>query len=61
MKILTMVRKAVQLVALAIFSYQMVLAVGKYWTFSSTAVVETKDIKDAILPSIFVCAKGMVT
>ena len=61
MKILIMVRKLLQIAALAIFSYQMVLAFGKYSAFSSTTVEETKDIRDAILPSIFVCPKGMVT
>ena len=61
MKIPTMARKFVQIAALAVFTYQMLLAFGKYLTFSSTTVEETKDIKDATLPSIFVCATGMVT
>ena len=56
-----MARKCVQIAALAVFTYQMVLVLGKYLTFSSTTVEETKDIKDAILPSTFVCEKGMVT
>ena len=55
MKIQQVIRQVVQLVALAVFTYQMVLAFGKYITFSTTAVKEIKDIKDAILPSIFVC------
>ena len=58
MKIQQVIRQVVQLVALAVFTYQMVLAFGKYITFSTTAVKEIKDIKDAILPSIFVCPKA---
>ena len=60
MKLPTMARRVVQVVALAVFTYQIVLAFEKYLTFSTTTVEEIKDIKDAILPSIFVCAKGMV-
>ena len=57
MKIQQVIRQVVQLVALAVFTYQMVLAFGKYITFRTTAVKEIKDIKDGILPSIFVCPK----
>ena len=58
MKIQQVIRQVVQLAALVVFTYQMVLAFGKYITFSTTAVTEIKDIKDAILPSIFVCPKA---
>ena len=57
MKIVSMVRLVVQVAALAVFIYQMVLACGKYLTFRSTTVEETKNIQDAKLPSIFVCEK----
>ena len=58
MKIQQVIRQLVQLVAFAVFTYQMVLAFGKYITFRTTAVKEIKDIKDGILPSIFVCPKA---
>ena len=56
MKIMNTVRYVFQVALLAVFSYQMVLAIGKYFSFATTTVEETKDIKDARLPSIFVCA-----
>ena len=58
MKSVGMLRHCFQVVALAIFAYQMVLAFKKYTTFSSVPTEETKDIADALLPDIYICLKA---
>ena len=60
MNTLKMLRHMVQMAAVAVFAYQMILAFEKYRAVSTTTVEETKDIKDAKLPSIFVCPKQYV-
>ena len=48
-------RYSVQVVAVAIFTYQMLLAVEKYLKFASIPTVETNDIAEANLPDIYIC------
>ena len=55
MQSVRLLRHCIQAVALAIFAYQMVVAVEKYVTFSSVPTEETKDIADAKLPDIYLC------
>ena len=53
MQSVRLLRLCIQVVALAIFTYQMIVAVEKYATFSSVPTEETKDIADAKLPDIY--------
>ena len=52
-----LLRLFIQVAALAVFMYQMVVATGKYFTFTAIPSHETKDIADAKLPTIFLCVK----
>ena len=55
MQSVTIARNIFQAIALAIFVYQMILAVGKYASFSSIPAVETVDVADANLPTMLIC------
>ena len=55
MQILRLGRHLFQLVALAIFVYQMVEALDKYFIPRKIQFMETKDIEGAERPSIFIC------
>ena len=55
MQALKLVRHFFQAIALVIFVYQMNGALWKYFSFTRISYIETKDIKDAELPSIFIC------
>ena len=55
MEIFKYLKIAVQVVALAIFAYQMSVAMENYLQSSSYPAVETKDIEDVNLPDIFIC------
>ena len=54
MQLIGLVRVILQALALALFLYQMTLAVQKYMDFTTTIVEETKDISQAKLPSIMI-------
>ena len=54
-----MLRHCFQAVALAIFAYQMILAVNKYTIFSSVPTEESIEIADAKLPDIYYCLKAL--
>ena len=58
MQSVRMFRHCFQAVALAIFAYQMILAVNKYTTFSSVPTEESIEIADAKLPDIYICLKA---
>ena len=51
-------RYVIQGIALAIFGYQMTVAVDKYISFRSIPSVESKDVNAAKLPTIFICRKS---
>ena len=55
MQSVRLLRLCIQAVALAIFAYQMIVALEKYATFSSVPTEETKDIANAKLPDIYLC------
>ena len=55
MQALKLARNVFQVVALAIFAYQMVEALEKYFSFKRISFMETKDIEDTEMPSIFIC------
>ena len=59
MQLVRLLRHCIQAVALAIFAYQMIVAVDKYTTFSSVPTETTKDIADAKLPDIYICSKKL--
>ena len=52
---LGLLRYIVQLLALAIFAYQMMVAFDKYFSNGQIQSVETKSIADISLPDIFIC------
>ena len=54
-----LVRRVFQVLALLIFTYQMIEALRKYFNFSSIPSAETKDISEAKLPSIFLCLQDV--
>ena len=54
MQAVKLARNVFQVVALAIFAYQMVEALEKYFSFKRIAFMETKDIEDTEMPSIFI-------
>ena len=58
MNLTRLARYLVQAIALAIFGYQMSVALEKYFAFRSVPTVETKDIESAKLPDIYVCRKN---
>ena len=53
MQAVKLARNVFQVVALAIFAYQMVETLEKYFSFKD-CVQETKDIEDTEMPSIFI-------
>ena len=55
MALLGILRYSVQLLALAIFAYQMIVAFDKYFSNGQIQSVETKSIGDISLPDIFIC------
>ena len=55
MQAVKLARNVFQVVALAIFAYQMVEALEKYFSFKRISFMETKDIEDTEMPSIFFC------
>ena len=54
MQLIGLVRLILQTLALALFLYQMTLAVQKYMDFTTKIVEETKNISQAKLPSIMI-------
>ena len=59
MQVTRMVRIFLQALALAIFTYQMIQAIEKYNTFQDLPSVESKDVSEARLPTIFICNKDV--
>ena len=47
----------VQIVALAIFTYQMTVAVEKFFSFTTLPTEEAKDFSESKLPTLFVCPR----
>ena len=58
MRLFKLARLLVQMAALAMFIYQMILAFKKFTTFSSVAVEESKDIHETYLPTMFIARKA---
>ena len=57
MQALSLARHFFQIIAFAIFAYQMIVALNKYASFATFPYVETKGIADVKLPDVFVCPK----
>ena len=58
MRLFKLARLLVQMAALAMFIYQMILAFKKFTTFSSVAVEESNDIHETNLPTMFIARKA---
>ena len=58
MNLIRLARYLVQTITLAIFGYQMNVALEKYFAYRSVPTVESKDIESAKLPEIYVCRKN---
>ena len=57
MEIFRYLKRTLQVVAVAIFAYQMLVAMKNYLEFSSYPSLETKDIADVNLLDFFICLK----
>ena len=57
MQALGLVRHFIQAAAFAIFVYQMIVATGKYMSFSTLPSVETKELAEVNLPHLYICIK----
>ena len=55
MQAVKLARNVFQVVALAIFAYQMFEALGKYINVKRISFMETEDIEGKDMPSIFIC------
>ena len=55
MNFLKIVRSFFQLLAFAIFVYQMVQAINKFTNVNTIESVEVKDIKDVTMPVMIIC------
>ena len=55
MQAVKLARNVFQVDALAIFAYQMVGALEKYFSFNRISFMDTKDIDGTEMPSIFIC------
>ena len=57
MQSIRLARLLVQIVALAIFTYQMTVAVEKFFSFTTLPTEDTKDFSESKLPTLFVCPR----
>ena len=55
MQSVQLLRLSIQVVAMGIFMYQMLVAWEKFNRFTMYPTVETKRIQDALLPDVYLC------